>query len=55
MQLNGLMYSFFQDVPVERLVKGRFQDNFEFAQWFKKVRYTRRQQSLIFLVLRCQL
>ena len=25
-------------IPVERLCKGRFQDNFEFAQWFKKVR-----------------
>ena len=25
-----------QDVPIERLVKGRFQDNFEFCQWFKK-------------------
>ncbi len=24
-------------IPVERLVKGRFQDNFEFGQWFKKV------------------
>lgn len=24
------------NVPVERLVKGRFQDNFEFVQWFKK-------------------
>ncbi|XP_052406573.1 microtubule-associated protein RP/EB family member 3-like isoform X1 [Carassius gibelio] len=23
-------------IPVERLVKGRFQDNFEFLQWFKK-------------------
>ncbi|KAL7670230.1 hypothetical protein ACOME3_005170 [Neoechinorhynchus agilis] len=23
-------------VPIERLVKGRFQDNFEFAQWFRK-------------------
>ncbi|XP_029705696.1 microtubule-associated protein RP/EB family member 1 isoform X1 [Takifugu rubripes] len=23
-------------VPVERLVKGKFQDNFEFLQWFKK-------------------
>ena len=22
-------------VPVEKLVKGRFQDNFEFVQWFK--------------------
>lgn len=26
----------FQIVPVDRLVKGRFQDNFEFIQWFKK-------------------
>lgn len=25
-----------QIVPVERLVKGKFQDNFEFLQWFKK-------------------
>ena len=25
-----------QNIPVERLVKGRFQDNFEFVQWFKK-------------------
>ena len=25
-----------QNVPIERLVKGRFQDNFEFVQWFKK-------------------
>ncbi|ESN98551.1 hypothetical protein HELRODRAFT_84431 [Helobdella robusta] len=23
-------------IPIERLVKGRFQDNFEFIQWFKK-------------------
>jgi len=23
-------------IPVDRLVKGRFQDNFEFIQWFKK-------------------
>lgn len=23
-------------VPIDRLVKGRFQDNFEFVQWFKK-------------------
>lgn len=25
-----------KEVPIERLVKGRFQDNFEFAQWFKR-------------------
>ena len=25
-----------QIIPVDRLVKGRFQDNFEFIQWFKK-------------------
>ena len=23
-------------MPVERLVKGKFQDNFEFVQWFKR-------------------
>ncbi|VDK55218.1 unnamed protein product [Cylicostephanus goldi] len=23
-------------VPVDRLIKGKFQDNFEFLQWFKK-------------------
>jgi hypothetical protein len=26
----------FQIVPIDRLIKGRFQDNFEFLQWFKK-------------------
>lgn len=25
-----------KDIPVERLVKGRFQDNYEFLSWFKK-------------------
>ncbi len=25
-----------QDIPVARLVKGKFQDNFEFVQYFKK-------------------
>ncbi|XP_013790677.1 microtubule-associated protein RP/EB family member 1-like isoform X2 [Limulus polyphemus] len=25
-----------KNVPVDKLIKGRFQDNFEFLQWFKK-------------------
>lgn len=29
-------YTTFQVIPVDRLIKGRFQDNFEFLQWFKK-------------------
>lgn len=34
---NLLFYNkYFQIVPIDRLVKGRFQDNFEFLQWFKK-------------------
>uniref|UniRef100_T1GW24 EB1 C-terminal domain-containing protein n=1 Tax=Megaselia scalaris TaxID=36166 RepID=T1GW24_MEGSC len=24
------------NVPIDRLIKGKFQDNFEFLQWFKK-------------------
>ncbi|XP_019875749.2 microtubule-associated protein RP/EB family member 1-like [Aethina tumida] len=25
-----------KEVPVDQLIRGRFQDNFEFLQWFKK-------------------
>lgn len=30
------IFCLIQIVPVDRLIKGRFQDNFEFLQWFKK-------------------
>ncbi len=30
------LFFILQIVPVEKLVKGKFQDNFEFIQWFKK-------------------
>lgn len=42
LELNlAFAWSFFivfllQAIPVEKLAKGRFQDNFEFIQWFKK-------------------
>jgi len=29
-------FCFPQIVPVDKLIKGRFQDNFEFVQWFRK-------------------
>lgn len=29
-------FSPLQIIPVDKLVKGKFQDNFEFVQWFKK-------------------
>lgn len=29
-------FSFSKIIPVEKLVKGRFQDNLDFIQWFKK-------------------
>ncbi|CAH0550511.1 unnamed protein product [Brassicogethes aeneus] len=33
---QGTPLSSFRIVSIDRLVKGRFQDNFEFLQWFKK-------------------
>jgi len=33
---SGVSLLFVQIIPVEKLSKGRFQDNFEFVQWFKK-------------------
>lgn len=29
-------FTLLQIIPVDKLIKGRFQDNFEFLQWFKK-------------------
>lgn len=34
--MNFYFISSFQIIPVEKLVKGRFQDNLDFIQWFKK-------------------
>lgn len=31
-----MMMTIAQIIPIDKLVKGRFQDNFEFLQWFKK-------------------
>ena len=33
--IRGL-FGHFQMIPLEKLVKGKFQDNFEFVLWFKK-------------------
>lgn len=32
----GTKIGWMQIIPVDKLIKGRFQDNFEFLQWFKK-------------------
>lgn len=34
--IQAFLVSLLQIIPVEKLVKGKFQDNFEFVQWFKK-------------------
>ena len=31
-----LLYPLSKIIPIDRLTKGKFQDNFEFVQWFKK-------------------
>lgn len=35
-RLKIIVLILFQIIPIDKLVKGRFQDNFEFLQWFKK-------------------
>ncbi|KAF5394276.1 Microtubule-associated protein RP/EB family member 1 [Paragonimus heterotremus] len=35
--LSSLQAYLFQEVPIEKLVKGKYQDNFEFVQWFKRL------------------
>ncbi|KAF8562248.1 hypothetical protein P879_09397 [Paragonimus westermani] len=34
---SSLQAYLFQEVPIEKLVKGKYQDNFEFVQWFKRL------------------
>lgn len=35
-QAAFIKLNFDKSVPIDRLMKGKFQDNFEFLQWFKK-------------------
>lgn len=34
--LKQIKFYFLQPIPVQMLLRGKFQDNFEFLQWFKK-------------------